>query len=88
MAAGWGELIIGEKLANAREYETAGVPSVESHPPEPNPSMTVRIVSEYDLVGGQRDPEAARKQHERARWPVSDHREIRASIPLPQEGRR
>ena len=76
MAACRRQLILRQQLSNSHEYQVSFLQSDELHPTEPDPDVTVRIVSKDNLVGRQRDPEAIRKKHERAWRTVSDNPEV------------
>lgn len=76
MAARRRQLTLRQQFSKAHEHHAALVEAGESHPTEPDPDVTVSIVSEYDLVSRQRDPEAIRKKHERAWRAVSDNPEV------------
>ena len=82
------ELILWEQLANPHEHQVSLFESDELHPAKPNSSVTAGVIGEDDLVRRQRHPEAAREEHERARWTISDNPQRRDPVVLPEDRRR
>jgi hypothetical protein len=82
------KLILWEHLANPHEHQDSLFRSDELHPAKPYSSMTAGVIGEDDLVRRQRYPEAVRKEHERARWAVSDNWKRRDPVVLPEDRRR
>ena len=74
------------KLANSKEDESAFFRTSKAHPTESDPYAAAGLVSENDLIGGQRYSQAAGEDDKGARWPVANDRQRRHEVPFTIEG--
>jgi hypothetical protein len=74
------------KLANSKEDESPFFRTGKAHPAKSDPHAAAGLVSENDLIGGQRYSQAAGEDDKSARRSVPNDRQRRHEVPFPIEG--